>query len=91
MVEGKGVVASFWLELENIGSCIFLQFGAYKLGGWSLLLVGAIESWKLQLPLNVIFYYIRKTLCGFPCKSIVHCISLLLLFIVYWTYYLIEK
>jgi hypothetical protein len=38
--QGKGVGASFQLKLENLGSCKFLQVGACKLGGWSLLLVG---------------------------------------------------
>jgi hypothetical protein len=33
--------------LENIGSCSFLQVGACKLGGWSLLPVGAGEYREL--------------------------------------------
>jgi hypothetical protein len=32
--QGKGVGASFQLELENPGSCSFLQVGACKLRGW---------------------------------------------------------
>jgi hypothetical protein len=28
--ENQEVVASFWLDLENSGSCSFLQVGAYK-------------------------------------------------------------
>jgi hypothetical protein len=45
MGKGKGVVASFLLELENLGSWSFLQVGACKLGIWSLLLVVAGKSW----------------------------------------------
>jgi hypothetical protein len=37
MGQGKGVVSSFWLESKNTRSCSFLQVGAYKLGGHSLL------------------------------------------------------
>jgi hypothetical protein len=44
MGQGKGVVASFWLVPENSGSWSFLQVGACKSGGHSLLLVGARES-----------------------------------------------
>jgi hypothetical protein len=33
----KGFVASFRLESENTESWSFLQVGACKLGGWSLL------------------------------------------------------
>jgi hypothetical protein len=49
MGQGKGVVASFWLVPENSGSWSFLQVGACKSGGRSLLLVGAREhtgSWS---------------------------------------------
>jgi hypothetical protein len=38
-VEGSGNKRGF--ELDNLGSCSFFQVGAYKLGGWCLLLVGA--------------------------------------------------
>jgi hypothetical protein len=33
MGQGKGVVASFWLEPKNTGSWSFLQVGACKSGG----------------------------------------------------------
>jgi hypothetical protein len=45
--QGKGVVASFWLKLDNIGSWSFLQVGACKSMGWSLLPVGAGEFGEL--------------------------------------------
>jgi hypothetical protein len=47
MGQGKGVVASFWLVSENSGSWCFLQVGACKSGGCSLLLVGARELREL--------------------------------------------
>jgi hypothetical protein len=50
MGQGKGVVSSFQLELENIGSCNFLQVGTCKLGGRSLLPVGSREYMELEFP-----------------------------------------
>jgi hypothetical protein len=50
MGQGKGVVASFRLVSENSGSWSFLQVGACKSGGHSLLLVGARELRELVLP-----------------------------------------
>jgi hypothetical protein len=50
MGQGKGVISSFQLVLENIGSWIFLQVGACKLGGRSLLPVGAREYRELDIP-----------------------------------------
>jgi hypothetical protein len=47
MGQGKRVIASFRLELENIGSWSFRHVGARKLGGWSLLPVVAGESREL--------------------------------------------
>jgi hypothetical protein len=41
--QGKGFIASFWLESKNIGSWSFLQVGACKSGGHSLLTVGVGE------------------------------------------------
>jgi hypothetical protein len=41
MGKGKGFVASFRLELENIGHWILLQVGASKSGGHSLLSFGS--------------------------------------------------
>jgi hypothetical protein len=52
MGKGKGFVASFRLELENIGHWRFLQVGASKLGGHSLLLVGSKEQNELYIPLG---------------------------------------
>jgi hypothetical protein len=46
----NGVGASFQLELENSRSCSFLQVGACKSGGWSLLPFGAGEFRELELP-----------------------------------------
>jgi hypothetical protein len=47
MGQGKGVVASFWLVSENSGSWIFLQVGACKSWGCSLLSVGSREFREL--------------------------------------------
>jgi hypothetical protein len=47
MGQGKGVVSSFQLVLENTGSWSFLQVGAWESGGRSLLLVGAREFMDL--------------------------------------------
>jgi hypothetical protein len=45
----QGVIASFWLEPENIGSLSFLQVGACKSRGYRLLRVGAIEYKDLYI------------------------------------------
>jgi hypothetical protein len=46
----QGVIASFLLVLENTGSWCFLQVGACKSGGRSLLSVGAEEIMEVVLP-----------------------------------------
>jgi hypothetical protein len=58
--QGKEVGTSFHLKLENLGSCIFLQVGACKSGSWCILPVGTGKFWKLVLPVDVIFLYIKK-------------------------------
>jgi hypothetical protein len=50
MRKGKEVVASFQLVPENTWIRTFLQVGAYTSGGRSLLLVGAREHKKLDIP-----------------------------------------
>jgi hypothetical protein len=94
----RGVATSFDLVLIKTGGwCLlpvgvgksgswsFLQVGACKLGGWCLLPAGVGKSWKLVLPMDVIFkIYIKSVLWfspfGFPRKNIlcimfdvVHC------------------
>jgi hypothetical protein len=89
----RGVAAYFELVLIKLGgwyllpigvgesgSWSFLQVGACKLGGWCLLPVDVGKSWKLVLPVNVIFkIYILKQFCGFlpfgfPHKNLMYCV-----------------
>jgi hypothetical protein len=48
----KGGCSLLSLVLENLGSYNFLQVGAYKSGGHSLLQVGAEELTELVLPVD---------------------------------------
>jgi hypothetical protein len=50
MGKGKGVVTSFQLVPENIGSSIFLQVRASKSRGYGILLVISREHRELELP-----------------------------------------
>jgi hypothetical protein len=56
----QGVIASFWLVLENSGSWCFLQVGACKSRGLVPPSSWCWRIWKLVLPMNVFLIYIRK-------------------------------